>query len=390
MASPYQRLIDLAVQGDAQAGTALEREAARRNDPVGHAIAALAGPPHPARVWNFHARVARAQLALHPTLVPLLEAHPNRPDATLEPWALLDRLPHNAARLELAPPQPTTTRRGRLLAHTGLFDVHEALSDVPSPQGDVLKISHRELEPQHLETLRSTSERLRHRVHPHLPTHRGLMTDATGTVVLIESRIKGLFLDRRHLRKAGPTAAAVAFALHAARALYALVEATCTPYTLVPHDFVITREGRVVFLSPSLQPLYGQMQQEDGLLGRVYGHAPEVLRQPSAPATPQASQFALGVLTFELLTGKHPHEGSSTVQTLSQLFHRAPVPPSSIVPDVPQTLDRILTRMLARDPAKRFEDFSILADTLERCFYTRCPNAQSSPEAQLRAFALDS
>jgi anti-anti-sigma factor len=80
--------------------------------------------------------------------------------------------------------------------------------------------------------------------------------------------------------------------------------------------------------------------------------SPEQLR--SQAATPQSDQFSLGVLLYEALIGTHPFAAESEELTIAQQLQGTPLSPRVFRPGLPDTLDDLLMRLLARDPADRF------------------------------------
>jgi serine/threonine protein kinase len=85
--------------------------------------------------------------------------------------------------------------------------------------------------------------------------------------------------------------------------------------------------------------------------------APE---QWDGKAVPASDQYALAILAFHLLTGQFPFQGS-----LSQVIHHhyktPPPPPSSLNPQLDSSIDKIIQRALAKEPAERFpsiQDFA--------------------------------
>ena len=75
------------------------------------------------------------------------------------------------------------------------------------------------------------------------------------------------------------------------------------------------------------------------------------------PATPRSDLFALGVTLYELLCGVRPFETKDVLRV------RTPAAPSSLVPGVPEELDRLLLELLAQDPADRPAGAALVADT---------------------------
>jgi serine/threonine protein kinase len=87
------------------------------------------------------------------------------------------------------------------------------------------------------------------------------------------------------------------------------------------------------------------------LLGTVAYMAPEQAR--GELITQEADVFALGVMLYELVTGRHPFLTSSQMGTLHALMWESPEPPSFVNPDLPRAIDQLIVEMLQKDPRLR-------------------------------------
>jgi serine/threonine-protein kinase len=86
--------------------------------------------------------------------------------------------------------------------------------------------------------------------------------------------------------------------------------------------------------------------------------APEVLRDE--PTDTRADIFSLGVTFYEMLAGQHPFREAKPVVTLDRVLHHDPLPLREAVP-APKELERIVNKMLAKDPAARYATAADLA-----------------------------
>jgi serine/threonine-protein kinase len=108
------------------------------------------------------------------------------------------------------------------------------------------------------------------------------------------------------------------------------------------------------------------VEQEVTASGTVIGTgdyiAPE--QASGSPAVPASDVYALGVVIYQLLTGRLPYEGSSLAELAIRRENERPLPPTSYNDAVPETLSAAVLRALENDPAERFGTARSLADGL--------------------------
>ena len=95
-----------------------------------------------------------------------------------------------------------------------------------------------------------------------------------------------------------------------------------------------------------------QMTIAGMVVGTVSYMAPE--QALGRPVDHRADLFSLGVVAFELLTGRIPFAGSSPTEIIDHILHEIPPPPSRYTSGVPPALDAIVARALEKDPAFRY------------------------------------
>jgi eukaryotic-like serine/threonine-protein kinase len=98
------------------------------------------------------------------------------------------------------------------------------------------------------------------------------------------------------------------------------------------------------------------------ILGTFQYMAPEQLEGAEADA--RTDIFAFGAVLYEMITGRKAFEGKSTVSLIGAILEREPPAISTIVPDAPPALERIVKRCLAKDPDARWQTASDLAHEL--------------------------
>ena len=101
------------------------------------------------------------------------------------------------------------------------------------------------------------------------------------------------------------------------------------------------------------------------LLGTPKYMSPEQASAQHDRVGPPSDIHALGVILFELLTGKVPFLGESTAATLISVMEDDAPSPRSINPAIPRDLETICLKCLAKDPEKRYPTSAALATDLE-------------------------
>jgi len=86
-------------------------------------------------------------------------------------------------------------------------------------------------------------------------------------------------------------------------------------------------------------------------LGTVSYMSPEQIRAADIDA--RADLWALGVVLYEMLTGRKPFRGDEKATIADAILHDQPEPPSTYRPDVPDALDRVVLRLLQKDRTRR-------------------------------------
>ncbi len=91
---------------------------------------------------------------------------------------------------------------------------------------------------------------------------------------------------------------------------------------------------------------------EGQILGTIPYMAPEQLEGKEVDA--RADLFALGVIVYEMVTGRRPFGGSNTASLIGAILHTTAPPLAQLMPGVPPPLDRLVTLCLTKDPEDRW------------------------------------
>ena len=171
---------------------------------------------------------------------------------------------------------------------------------------------------------------------------------------------------KRQLRRSGklPLGQAVDIGIQVARALEAAHARGIVHRDIKPHNILITADGRVKVTDFGIAKATSAVSQtETGtIMGSVHYFSPEQARGEAAG--PQADVYALGIVLFEMLTGKLPFEGENSVAVAHKQIYDPPPLPSHFNPEVPPELDALVLRCLAKDLARRYQSATELIEYL--------------------------
>src|SRR5271165_5549763 len=124
---------------------------------------------------------------------------------------------------------------------------------------------------------------------------------------------------------------------------------------LKPHNVILDEEGRARVTDFGIARAgASDMTLTGSIMGTAQYLSPE---QAQGQAVSVASDlYSVGVILYELLTGVVPFEGETAVAIAFKQVSAEPFPPSALNPALPATLDAIVLRALAKDPAQRYAD----------------------------------
>lgn len=271
------------------------------------------------------------------------------------------------ARLEDTGPGRVMGERYRLserIGAGGMASIYRA-RDLTLERDVAVKVLHAHLadEPPVLARFRTEAQHAAALAHPHVVS----VFDQGGEEqpFIVMEFVDGPSL-RELLRRRGrvPPAEALALLDPVCRALHRAHSLGMIHRDIKPENVLITGDGVVKVADFGIaRAIEGSNHTQTGaLVGSVHYLAPELVDDQRATAA--SDQYAVGVVLFELLTGRKALPAESPV-AVALRHAREPIPPvSEFASDVPSALDEIIGRACAFDPEDRYTDLAELLTAL--------------------------
>jgi serine/threonine-protein kinase len=177
---------------------------------------------------------------------------------------------------------------------------------------------------------------------------------AEGTYYIAMEYLDGRTLKELLIRN-GPTPPAIAID-YARQILGALAFAHRNGIVhrdIKPHNIIVRPDGRLKVTDFGIaRSGASQMTEAGSIVGTAQYLSPEQAR--GAPVDPRSDLYSLGIVLYEMLTGKVPFTGDTPVEIAMKHLSQVPEPPSTLRPEVPHDLDAVVMRALAKDPDQRY------------------------------------
>ena len=117
-----------------------------------------------------------------------------------------------------------------------------------------------------------------------------------------------------------------------------------------PHNVMVLRDGRVKVADFGIARAGdSEMTEAGSIVGTAQYLSPEQAR--GQHVGPESDLYSVGVVLYEMLTGRVPFTGDSAVAIAMKHVQETPVPPRQIVPSIPPELEAVVQRAMAKDPA---------------------------------------
>ncbi len=187
--------------------------------------------------------------------------------------------------------------------------------------------------------------------------------EENGELFLVMEYVEGQTL-RHRLREAVDVDSFVGIAVQAVEGLVAAHEKGVVHRDLKPENIMLRDDGVLKILDfgvarrlPSSLMEGSTLSSEEADAPRYFAGtlpymAPEILLEKDGDE--RSDIFSLGVVFYETLTGRHPFRSRGYAATVERILHETPQPLTRFRPHLPQDIDRIVAKMLAKNPGQRY------------------------------------
>src|SRR5262249_35765704 len=213
--------------------------------------------------------------------------------------------------------------------------------------------------------------------HPHICTLHDI-GHQNGIDFLVMELVEGETLEHRLLRGPLPTEQAIGYATQIAEALAKAHKLGVTHRDLKPSNIMLTKSGAKLMdfalakhacralAAAALNEMTmeeAKLTGEGAIVGTFQYMAPEQLE--GKEADPRTDIFALGEVIYEMTTARPAFSGKSRATLIAAILTADPPLLRQLQPMTPPTLERVVKKCLAKDPAERWQSASALASELK-------------------------
>src|SRR6185503_8502033 len=206
--------------------------------------------------------------------------------------------------------------------------------------------------------------------HPHIATVHDYGETTEGEPYIVMELVKGETLGDLMLGESLTIARAIEIVQQVALALAEAHRNGVVHRDIKPTNVAINHRGDVKVLDfglakqlnidsladsdPERQTLLTSQTQEGTIIGTPLYLSPE--QALGMGGVDQRSDiFSLGTLLYECISGRPPFDGTTRMEICTKVIRDDPTPPSQLNPDVPESLDRIALKALAKKPEARYQ-----------------------------------
>jgi len=192
--------------------------------------------------------------------------------------------------------------------------------------------------------------------HPNICTIYQVEETADGQMYIVMGYYEGETVEQKLARRPLALAEALDVAAQAASGLFKAHQQGITHRDIKPANLLVTAGGLVKILDFGIAKLAAQapLTRDGAAVGTLPYMSPEQLSGDSVD--PQTDIWALGVVLYQMITGRLPFAADNPGAVVHAILHRQPPRLSDFRHEAPEALEQTLAKMLAKDRRHRFRD----------------------------------
>ncbi|NDJ53554.1 MAG: protein kinase [Chloroflexi bacterium] len=287
----------------------------------------------------------------------------------------------------MSPPPPLIQNRYRLAEHLGkggMATVYRAVDTTLNRDVAIKLVAATQHDPRFMREAQATAQLN----HPHIVTLFDLGTDS-GWHYLILEYVAGIDLKQHLSQGPLPLSEVLAIGAQLSDALAYAHSRGFTHRDIKPANILMTPHGaaKLADFGLTLSADEERITADDHIVGTLLYMPPEALTQGTVDH--RSDLYALGVVLYEMLTGFPPFADSNSSTAVSNILNHPPPPPQGT--HLPDAVEALIMRLLAKNPTERFHSAAEVQETLVRLqtgVHDGRPPASDSIEAERRRMAV--
>lgn len=131
-----------------------------------------------------------------------------------------------------------------------------------------------------------------------------------------------------------------------------------------PQNIIISTDGKVKLSDFGIAKATNSNTITANVMGSVHYSSPEQVRGGASDA--RSDIYSLGITMYEMVTGRVPYDGDTTVAVAIKHLQEEMVPPSRYTPDIPYSMEQIILKCTQKNPDRRYQNMAQLIEDLKR------------------------
>lgn len=186
-----------------------------------------------------------------------------------------------------------------------------------------------------------------------------------GMYYIVMEYVEGITL-KTYIEKKGQLSfkEAISIAIQVGRGIEAAHNKNIIHRDIKPHNIMISTEGKVKVTDFGIARAVTSNTINSDVMGSVHYSSPEQARNGFVDG--KSDIYSLGIVMYEMVTGRVPFDGDTTVAVAIQHLQEEMVAPSAYAPELPISLEKIILKCTQKNPDRRYETMGDLLIDLKK------------------------